>query len=218
MIDCAVRELRRALTGTLLLCLSAATSAAAPGTEAKHEECPATRQTSEQRESVSDLVRRTGDIVVATVMEQRSLPDGEWRGMNREFRAVIDQVVKGDAFPDRTVFVVAGLESDSLYPIDPYVLGAHSRHEEVEAEYPGFFQDNAEYPPFGGTRQFKLASAKGQHECGYAPVLEVGMTYLMFLSRPYTSLSFEPIVHIGDNAWLRRVRIVVARQSTDSRK
>jgi hypothetical protein len=218
MIDCSINGLRILWGGTLVFCLTVSASAVALERESKHEECPATRQSIDRRESVSDLVRRSRDIVVATVMEQRPLPNGDWRGVNREFRAVVDFVVKGDMFPSQVVFDIAGLESDSLYPIDPYVLGAHSKHESVEVEYPGSFQNNAEYPPFGRTRQFKLASAKGQQECGYAPVLEVGMTYLMFLSRPYTSLSFEPIVDAGDDAWLRRVRIVVEKQREGSRK
>jgi hypothetical protein len=218
MINFTIHDLQRTLAGTFLLFLSVSTAAAARGREAKHEECPATRQTSEQRESVSELVRRNQDIVVATVMEQRPLPKGEWRGANREFRVVIDIVVKGNEFPEHRVFEIAGLESDSLYPIDPYVLGAHSKHESVEVEYPGFSQNNAEYPPFGGTRQFELASAKGLQECGYAPMLEVGMTYLMFLSQPYTSLSFEPIVNVADDAWLRRVSVVVEKQRLGSQK
>jgi hypothetical protein len=213
MINFTIHDWQRTLAGTFLLFFSLSMVAAARGREAKHGECPATRQTSEQRESVSELVRRNQDIVVATVMEQRPLPKGEWRGVNREFRVVIDFVVKGKEVPDQNVFEIAGLESDSLYPIDPYVLRAHSLHALIEEKYPSpLTQNNAEYPPFGVTRQFELKSAKGPQTCDYAPVLEVGMTYLMFLSRPYSSLSFEPVVDISDDAWLRRVRNVVEQQ------
>lgn len=188
--------------------------AAAGMKDAKPEECPPTRQSSEQSEAVSDLVRRNQDIVLGTVVEQRPVSMGEWRGANRKFRVVIDSVLKGNMFPEQIVFEIVGLQSDSLYPIDPYVLGVHSKHASVAVKYPPpLTQDNAEYPPFGATRKFKLTSAKGQNSCDYAPMLEVGMTYLMFLSRPYSHLSFEPIVNEADDAWLAHVQKVVAKDA-----
>ncbi len=177
----------------------------------KNEECPATRQTDSALEAVSDLVRRNQDIVLGTVISRRPSSSGEWRGANRVFRVSVLGVLKGDERVRE--FDLAGLEPDNLYPIDPYVLAAHSMHATIkETSHPSMPHNYSEYPPFGATTRYKLTSAKGKQDCDYAPVLEVGMTYLMFLSRPYSHLSFEPIVYLGGDAWVEHVQASVARQ------
>jgi hypothetical protein len=193
----------RKIASMVVVAVASTSSLHAADVREKHEECPPTRQTYSAEELVSDLVRRNETILVGTVVSQLPSSSGEWRGVNRVFSVAVQDVLKGDE--QLNAFELAGLESDSLYPIDPYVLSATSRHATVN--------ENPERPPFGGTRQFKRVLPIGTTTCEYVPVLEVGMTYLMFLSRPYAHLSFEPIVDFGADDWLAHVRTVVTRQN-----
>lgn len=201
MSDLAIGSVRK-LAAVIVVAVASVSDLHASGMREKHEECPPTRQTYSTREAVSDLVRRNESIVVGTVVGQRSSLSGEWRGVNRIFSVAVHDVLKGDE--QLRVLELAGLESDSLYPIDPYVLSATARHASIT--------DMPERPPFGATRQFRRKKPIGTASCEYVPVLEVGMTYLMFLSRPYAHLSFEPVVDFGSDAWLAHVRSVVGRQ------
>jgi hypothetical protein len=74
-----------------------------------------------------------------------------------------------------------------------------------------------EWPDFGRTERFERLQAKDINDCDYVPVLDLGMTYLMFLSPPYTRLSFEPIVNELHDPWYAHVR-KVARLQGDGRQ
>jgi hypothetical protein len=212
MSDPIIDSVRSFVAG-LVVAIAAVSGVDAGESRPKNEECPPTRQTDLALEAVSDLVRRNEDIVLGTVISRRPSSSGEWRGANRVFRVSVLGVLKGDERVRE--FDLAGLEPDNLYPIDPYVLAAHSMHATIkEAKHSSMPHNYSEYPPFGATTRYKLASAKGKQDCDYAPVLEVGMTYLMFLSRPYSHLSFEPIVYLGGDVWFEHVQALAARQKT----
>jgi len=167
-------------------------SALAEPNETRNVHCGPSR---DKQETVSELIQRTDHIILGQVTDVRPIQNGAWRGKNVVFTVSILSTLKGPDAPGSVT--VHGLMPDRVFAVDPYLLDLTYRHQAGLR--------NPEMPEFGYTDRFKRSDAKGLMDCDYVPTLDRGMIYLMFLTKPYTAVSFEPIANALHDAWYRHV-------------
>jgi hypothetical protein len=130
-------------------------------------------------ETVTSLVARSSSIAIARVHAARDIPDDRWEGDN----VLFDVEVLGDLLSSESPRrqTLAGVRATPTEVAEQ--LAAVNRHNNLQ---------KLGYRMFGGAT--KLYRVKATGKCEYVPSLAVGQRYLIFLPRPYSPKSFEPIL------------------------
>ncbi len=148
---------------------------------------------------IEDVLDGASTVFWAKVIGYDANPRIVWIGENVIYRLQLIEVFKGDksVIADELGYLkIEGVRPRYQFPFDPFLFEVTNYHRE--------YLQSAETEVDSNIRRDKFYLQFNPRYCEYAPYFDVGISYLIVVTEPYSVVSFEPILS-RDDAWYFRV-------------